>query len=157
LLPAYDSGHDHYRIHSRRFASRASLRGSWDNKLRGSPPRRQFDAALERIRFLFDEFPVVVATISGGKDSTVIYNLALRVAREKGRLPLPVFFIDQEAEWTSTIDTVREIMYSPDVKPLWFQMPIYIENATSFDVKYLKCWDPEAEEDWIHPDRKSVV
>jgi len=73
----------------------------------------------------------------------------MQVARERGRLPLPVFFLDQEAEWTSTIDVVRDIMYDPDVKPLWFQMPIYIENAASFDVKYLKCWDPEAEADWM--------
>lgn len=37
-----------------------------------------FDAALERINYLFDEFPNVVAGISGGKDSTVIFELTLR-------------------------------------------------------------------------------
>jgi predicted phosphoadenosine phosphosulfate sulfurtransferase len=110
-----------------------------------------YDAALDRMRYLFDEFPIVVASISGGKDSTVILEMALRVAKEKKRLPLPVFWLDQEAEWTSTVDYVRKIMYRKDVKPLWYQMPIYIENAGSFDVKYLKCWDPEAKAQWIHP------
>lgn len=108
-----------------------------------------YDAALERINFLFDEFPNIVVGLSGGKDSTVVYHLAMQVARERGRLPLPVFFLDQEAEWTSTIEIVRQIMYDPDVKPLWFQMPIYIENATSLDTKYLKCWDPENEAEWL--------
>lgn len=109
-----------------------------------------FDAALDRIRWLFDEFPVVVASISGGKDSTVVLEMTLRVAREKKRLPLPVFWIDQECEWTFTVDYCREAMYRKGVRPLWFQMPIYIENAGSFDVRYLKCWDPEAKADWIH-------
>jgi predicted phosphoadenosine phosphosulfate sulfurtransferase len=109
-----------------------------------------FEAAVDRIRWVFDEFPVVVASISGGKDSTTILELTLRVAREKKRLPLTVFWIDQEAEWTFTVDYCREAMHRPGVKPLWFQMPIYIENAGSYDVKYLKCWDPEAKADWIH-------
>jgi predicted phosphoadenosine phosphosulfate sulfurtransferase len=45
-----------------------------------------FEAALERIRFLFDEFPQVIVNVSGGKDSTVVFNLAMMVAEEKGRL-----------------------------------------------------------------------
>ena len=109
------------------------------------------EAALERINFLFDEFPNIVAGISGGKDSTVVYNLTMRVARERGRLPLSVFFLDQEAEWTATIDYVRRIMHQPDVRPLWFQMPMHLDNAASFETKFLKCWDPEKESDWVHP------
>ena len=69
-----------------------------------------FDAALDRIRYLFDEFENVVVGYSGGKDSTIILNLALQVAKEKDRLPLPVLFIDQEAEWHGTIDMVKNVM-----------------------------------------------
>src|SRR3990167_1853639 len=90
-----------------------------------------FDAALERIRWLFDEFPNVVVNISGGKDSTVVLNLALMVAEEKGRLPLKVMFIDQEAEWQTVIDYIREIMADPRVDPKWLQVPIRLFNATS--------------------------
>src|SRR4029077_18409915 len=116
-----------------------------------------YEAALDRIRFLFDEFPVVVASTSGGKDSTVIFNLLLQVAREKNRLPLPVFFLDQEAEWTATIDYVRTQMYHPDVTPLWMQFPMHLDNATSYDAKFLKCWDPDEREFWVHePDPISL-
>jgi hypothetical protein len=90
-----------------------------------------FDAALNRIRYLFKEFPTVIAGVSGGKDSTVIFNLTMRVARELGRLPLPVFWLDQEAEWTDTVNYCRWLMYQPDVKPLWFQMPMHLDNAAS--------------------------
>lgn len=110
-----------------------------------------FDAALNRIRWLFDEFPNVIVGVSGGKDSTVVYNLALQVAREKGRLPLKCLFVDQEAEWEATIDTIRLIMDNPEVEPLWFQMPIKLFNATSTTDHWLMCWDKAAEERWMRP------
>lgn len=76
-----------------------------------------YDSALKRIRYLFDEFPNIVVAFSGGKDSTVCLQLALIVAREKKRLPLKVAFIDQEAEWDTVIDYIREVMYNPEIQP----------------------------------------
>ena len=108
-----------------------------------------YDAALERIRFLFDEFPNVIVGVSGGKDSTVVYNLALQVAKEKGRLPLKCLFVDQEAEWTATIDAITEIMENPDVEPKWYQMPIKLFNATSTTDHWLMCWDEKEEHRWM--------
>jgi predicted phosphoadenosine phosphosulfate sulfurtransferase len=100
------------------------------------------EQALERIRWLYDEFPVVVVSFSGGKDSTVCLELCLQVARERGRLPVPVCFIDQEAEWQYTIDYVTEVMTRPEVEPLWLQVPIKLYNATSEDDNWLMCWRP---------------
>lgn len=106
-----------------------------------------FDAALDRIRYLFDEFPNVVVNISGGKDSTVVLNLALMVAEEKHRLPLKVMFIDQEAEWQTVIDHIRVIMNDPRIEPIWLQIPIKIFNATSTIEPWLYCWEEGKE--WI--------
>jgi predicted phosphoadenosine phosphosulfate sulfurtransferase len=113
--------------------------------------RNVYDAALDRIRWLFDEFPNVIIGVSGGKDSTVVYELALKVAEEKGRLPLKCLFIDQEAEWQATIDTIRLIMENPKVEPLWFQMPIKLFNATSTTDHWLMCWDEKEEHRWMRP------
>lgn len=99
-----------------------------------------FEEALNRIRYLFDEFEEVWVSYSGGKDSTVIYQLALQVAREKNRLPLKVMFLDQEAEYQATIDIVKTIMYHPDVDPYWIQVPIRLFNATSKESDWLDCW-----------------
>jgi len=101
-----------------------------------------YDAALERIDYLFDEFENVIVTFSGGKDSTVVLQLALIVAERKNRLPLPVLFIDQEAEWDCVIDYTREIMQDPRVKPYWMQIPFRIFNATSQDEQWLHAWEP---------------
>jgi predicted phosphoadenosine phosphosulfate sulfurtransferase len=106
-----------------------------------------WDAALDRMRYLFDEFDEVAVGFSGGKDSTVVFNLAMMVAKEKNKLPLKVIFVDQEAEWTMTTDYIREIMSGEDVEPMWFQIPIKILNAASTIESWLSCWG-EGEE-WI--------
>ena len=105
-----------------------------------------FEQSLIRIRRLFEEFTEVVVGFSGGKDSTIVFNLAMIVARELKRLPLKVMFLDQEVEWMETIDTVRKVMYNPDVYPLWFQIPFKIDNATSYDAPALDCWSSSKEE-----------
>lgn len=100
-----------------------------------------YDAALDRIRYLYDEFENIMVCVSGGKDSTVIFNLCKIVAQEKNRLPMKVMFLDQEAEWQSVVDHIREIMTDPDVEPYWIQAPILLKNATSTGEPFLKCWE----------------
>ena len=90
-----------------------------------------FDEALNRIRMLFDTHDEVIVSMSGGKDSTVTFHLALMVAEEKNRLPLKVFWLDQEAEWQSTVDYMDKVMRRPDVKPYWFQIPFDFTNTLS--------------------------
>lgn len=116
-----------------------------------------WDAAEERLDYLFAEFDEVIVNFSGGKDSTVTLNLALRAATRAGRLPLKVMFTDQEAEWQSTIDYVRLIMARPDVEPIWLQVPFRLFNAASQSEEWLTCWDPEKEEDWIRPKEPTSV
>ena len=104
-----------------------------------------FDSSLERIRYFFEEFDNVVVAFSGGKDSTVTLELALIVAREKNRLPLTVFWIDQEAEWQSVADYAKSVMYREEVNPHWLQVPIRLFNATTTDYPWLNCWSAEEE------------
>lgn len=109
------------------------------------------EKARERIRYVFNEFPDVVVGLSGGKDSTVVYELALEIATELKRLPLKVFWIDQEAEWKSTVDYCTKVFEDERVEPYWYQIPIQmINNASSFN--YMRyCWNEEDKDLWIHP------
>lgn len=45
------------------------------------------ETAEERFKVLYDEFEHVYVAVSGGKDSTVILNLAIEAAERAGRLP----------------------------------------------------------------------
>ncbi len=108
-----------------------------------------FDAALQRVRWLYSEFEHVIVDFSGGKDSTIMLNLALRVAEELGRLPVDVLFIDQEAEWAAVIDYTRTVMDDPRVRPHWLQVPIKLFNATSTADPWLYCWEAGKEHVWI--------
>jgi len=114
-------------------------------------PENVLEAALDRIRWVYDHFEYVDVSFSGGKDSTVVLNLALQVAEEKGRLPVPVVFIDQEAEWATVIEYIRSVMSDPRVDCQWLQVPIRLFNATSTAHPWLHCWNPEEEVEWIRP------
>jgi predicted phosphoadenosine phosphosulfate sulfurtransferase len=108
-----------------------------------------YEAALDRVRFVFDNCDDIVVAMSGGKDSTVLLHLARTVAAERGRLPLKVFWFDQEAEWQATGNYMRSVMYAPDIVPWWFQVPFRLTNSLSASDNYLHCWDPAARDIWI--------
>lgn len=120
-------------------------------------PQTVLEAARERMRWVFDEFEHVLVSFSGGKDSTVILHLALEEAERRGRLPLPVFFLDQEAEWEATIDYVRSVMADPRVDARWLQVPFRLFNATSAQHPWLHCWDPKAEGQWMRPKEPGTI
>jgi predicted phosphoadenosine phosphosulfate sulfurtransferase len=118
------------------------------------PGRNVYDAALDRIRFVFDEFhnQVSVST-SGGKDSTVILELASIVNNERGLPPLDAMFLDQECEFQATVDYMRYLMYDrDDINLRWYQIPFLLENSTNHEDPWLKVWDTTlGPDEWMRP------
>lgn len=116
-------------------------------------PGTVFDAALDRIRWIFEEFDGHVSvSSSGGKDSTVVTELALIVARERGELPLKVHFLDQEAEYQATRDYLRRLADRDEVSMDWYQIPFRLFNATSHTEQWTHCWDVNLDdESWLRP------
>lgn len=110
-----------------------------------------YDAALARFNQLYDQFDKVVVSFSGGKDSTVCLNLALEVARQRGKLPLDVYFWDEEAIHPETIEYVERVADRDDVRFKWLAVPIMHRNACSRQEPYWYCWDPAAKARWVRP------
>lgn len=107
-----------------------------------------YEAALERIRLIFETNEKVIVSFSGGKDSTVIAYLAIEVAEELKR-PFYLFYLDQEIEYSSTIDFIDHMMKQPQVIPLWFQIPCLLTNTSSMSQNVIDPWNPEKKSVWI--------
>lgn len=110
-----------------------------------------YEKALERTRYIFDSFDKVVVSFSGGKDSTVVLNVALEVAREKNRLPLEVVFFDEEAIHPPTIDYVKRVSKIPEVNLKWYCLPVKHRNACSNEEPFWYCWEQGKEDIWVRP------
>lgn len=110
-----------------------------------------YEAALKRTERIFQEFENVVVSISGGKDSTVTMHIALEIARKLNRLPLDVMFIDQEDEWSQTIDYIRRVKAMPEIRFHWFQCPVLETNSANHQDQYMCSWDPERKDRWMRP------
>lgn len=118
-----------------------------------------YQAAIERLEFIFDNFPKVYLSFSGGKDSGVMLHLALQVARQKNKLPLSILIVDLEAQYRNTADYLMRMASHPDVKAYWVCLPIHLRNAVSQFQPHWVCWDPEKKDAWVRqfPNHPTVI
>ncbi len=110
-----------------------------------------YDAANARLDIIFKHFKKVYVSFSGGKDSSILLNMALEKAREHNCLPLHVLFIDLEGQYSHTIEHIVEMMSLPEVRGYWICLPLNLRNAVSQAHPYWLCWDKDKQSTWIRP------
>lgn len=66
------------------------------------------DAAIERLEIIFQNFDAIYFSVSAGKDSSVMVQLANIVAKKYNK-KFDVLYIDLEAQYKHTIDHVYEL------------------------------------------------
>ncbi|EFK4582230.1 phosphoadenosine phosphosulfate reductase [Escherichia coli] len=106
-------------------------------------------AARQRIEWIFDTFPSLCLSFSGGKDSSVLFHLTAEIARKRKRR-FSVLFIDWEAQYQCTITHVLKMkdMYE-DVTEMfyWVALPLTTVNGVSQFQPEWVCWEPGIE--WV--------
>lgn len=116
-------------------------------------------AARQRIARVFDDFPRIYVSFSGGKDSGVMLDLVATEARRRGRR-VGVLFVDLEAQYQLTIEYVQAMFErTADVADrYWVALPLNLRNAVSqFEPEWM-CWDPDRRSDWVRdPDSSSIT
>ena len=108
------------------------------------------EAAQARIQKVFDDFPKVYVSFSGGKDSSVMLHLVMDEAIKRNRR-VGVLLVDLEGMYKITIEHIQAMydLYADHVDPYWVCLPIRLRNAVSvFEPRWM-CWDPDKAADWI--------
>lgn len=107
-------------------------------------------AAKQRIAKVFDDFPRVYVSFSGGKDSSVMLHLVMEEAIKRDR-KVGVLLVDLEGMYKITIEHIQAMydLYSDHIEPYWVCLPIRLRNAVSvFEPRWM-CWEPGKENVWI--------
>ena len=115
-------------------------------------PINVYDAAMQRLDLVFREFDNVYVSFSGGKDSGVLLNLALRYISERApHRRIGVFHIDYEAQYTATTEYV-DATYADlagRVENMRCCISLKCPTCTSMHETHWRPWDPAKREMWV--------
>lgn len=108
-----------------------------------------YEAALDRLRYIYSQFDKVTVSFSGGKDSTALLDVTITVAKELNRLPVEVVFYDEEAIPHDTIDYVKRVSDRKEVDLKWYCIEYKHRNACSSTEPWWYCWDKSKKDLWV--------
>ena len=113
-----------------------------------------YDATIERLRFVFENFDNIFVSFSGGKDSGLLLNLVLdyRNANCPDRV-IGVFHQDFEAQYTLTTEyverTFKRLEGEKGVELFWVCLPMATRTAVSSYEMFWYPWDDTKKDAWV--------
>jgi predicted phosphoadenosine phosphosulfate sulfurtransferase len=113
-----------------------------------------YDAANERIKYIFDNFERVYLSFSGGKDSGVMLNLALDYVKKNNiNKKIGIQILDNEANYEASLDFMKKILDANRdyLEIYWCCMPITLPcTVSSYEIDW-QCWGVNDEHRWVRP------
>lgn len=113
-----------------------------------------YEASVERLEFIFNNFKKIYLSFSGGKDSGVMLNLTLDYMRANGITEkIGVMILDNEANYTHSLTFMHSIIQKNlDLLDVyWCCLPITLPCTISAYATEWQCWGTEDEQRWIRP------
>lgn len=115
------------------------------------------EAANERLEYIFENFDNVYFSVSGGKDSSVMVQLANMIAKKINK-KFDVLHIDLEAWYTETDKHLKELKKLSQINEFYHVCLEFEEdNAVSqFEPTWIT-WDETKKDKWIRKMPKNVI
>ena len=113
-----------------------------------------FQAANERLDFMFANFERIYLSFSGGKDSGVMLNLTLDYMRRNNiTKKIGLMILDNEANYEISLKFMHEIIQKnlDLLEVYWCCLPITLPcTVSSYEVDW-QCWGEADKHRWIRP------
>ena len=113
-----------------------------------------YDAANQRIEYIFNNFERIYLSFSGGKDSGVMINLVIDYMRRNNiKEKIGVMILDNEANYTLSLEYMhRQLKANLDLLDVyWCCLPITLPCTVSSYAVDWQCWGVNDEDLWIRP------
>ena len=113
-----------------------------------------YDAANERIDFIFKNFKRIYISFSGGKDSGVMLNLVIDYMRKNGITEkVGLMTLDNEANYEHSLTFMHSIIQKNlDILDVhWCCLPITLPCTVSHYAVDWQCWGENDKDRWIRP------
>lgn len=119
-----------------------------------NPNLNVYDAAVQRIDFIFKNFERIYVSFSGGKDSGVMLNMVIDYMRQNNITEkVGIMVLDNEANYEHSLNFMHSILQKNlDILDVyWCCLPITLPCTVSSYATEWQCWGVRDEKRWIRP------
>ncbi len=113
-----------------------------------------YEALVDRLHLIFNEFDNIFVSFSGGKDSGLLLNITLDFQKKYyPQKKIGVFHQDFEAQYSVTTEYVERTFerIKDEVEPYWVCLPMATRTALSNYQMFWYPWDDKKEDAWCRP------